>query len=63
MVQKNSKVNGSVDLNEIYIGCVEHTHVCVRKDLFSLIVLSLYEEIFSILNVDNRYCIYISIDV
>lgn len=29
------KVNGSIDLSETHINCVEHTQLCVQKDLFS----------------------------
>jgi hypothetical protein len=33
-----------MDLDEMFMGSAEHTHVCVQKDLFGLVVLSLYEE-------------------
>jgi hypothetical protein len=29
------KINGSMDLNEIYISCIEHTYVHAQKYLFS----------------------------
>lgn len=29
------KVNGSTDPSETHINCVEHTQLCVQKDLFS----------------------------
>jgi hypothetical protein len=51
-------MNGSTNLDETHISCVEHTEVCVQKDLFNS-VDSLHRKIFSTLNVKNRYFILI----
>jgi hypothetical protein len=51
------KVNGSTDLNEIQISCVEYTQLCVQKDLFTSVEV-LKIKIFSILIVNNRHFTY-----
>jgi hypothetical protein len=44
------QVNGSTDPSETHINCVEHTQLCVQKDLFSSFK-AIKRKIFYILNV------------
>lgn len=53
-LKKMWKKNGFADLNEIHLICVEHTEVCVPKDLF-ISVDPLWRKIVSILDVKSRY--------